>query len=401
MRKLPPEPVLLVVLAGLGMVGPFTIDTMFPAFTQMSADLGVGNTALQQVVSSYLIAFAAMSLFHGPISDAVGRKPVIVVGSLVFIAASVLCALAPSLQWLIVGRLLQGASAGAGQIISRAMVPDLFGGFRAQRVMSHIAMIFGLAPALAPVFGGWLLLHGSWRIIFWFLVGFGVLLVGLTVLVLPETHPAENRTPLSVRTVLGNLVRVWRTPIGRRLSIGAAFNFAGMFLYIGSSSLFMVELLGKGEQDFWILFVPLIGGMVLGAWVAGRLAGRVDDAKLATTGFGIALAGGGANLLFALLPATRAQLPWSVVALPVLSFGVAIAFPILTVNLLTAFPEVRGAASSVQTFVSLTLNAVLAGAIAPLVGTSLAGLATTAIGFSLIGLLIWRRHLAATTDWPS
>nr|WP_206079878.1 MFS transporter [Propioniciclava coleopterorum] len=150
---MPPQPVLLVALAGLGMVGPFTIDTIFPAFAQMAVDLDVTPFALQQLLSVYLLSFAVMSLFHGPLSDALGRKPVIVAGLSVYALASVGCALAPDLTWLLILRAVQGASAGAGQIISRAMVSDLFVRERAQRVMAQIAMIFGLAPALAPSSG--------------------------------------------------------------------------------------------------------------------------------------------------------------------------------------------------------------------------------------------------------
>ena len=176
---LPPQWLLLIILAGLGMVGPFSIDTMFPAFAQMAVDLDTSPLALQQLISVYLLSFAVMSLFHGPLSDAVGRKPVILGGVGLYVLASIACAVAPSLPLLLVGRAVQGLSAGAGQIISRAMVRDIFTGDRAQRVMSQIAMIFGLAPALAPIVGGWLLAHGDWRGIFWFLSGLGLLLVVL------------------------------------------------------------------------------------------------------------------------------------------------------------------------------------------------------------------------------
>ena len=167
-----PRWLFLVILASLGMVGPFSIDTMFPAFSQMGAEWGVSELALQQVVSVYLLAFAVMSLLHGPLSDALGRKPVIIGGTVLYVAASVGCAVAPSLGVLLFFRAVQGLSAGAGQIISRAMVRDVFSDAQAQRTMSHIAMIFGLAPALAPIVGGLLLGVGSWRGIFWFLVLF-------------------------------------------------------------------------------------------------------------------------------------------------------------------------------------------------------------------------------------
>lgn len=136
-QSLPPQGLLLTILAGLGMVGPFSIDTMFPAFAQMAVDLNSTPLALQQLISVYLLSFAVMSLFHGPLSDAVGRKPVILVGGALFVLSSVACALAPNLAWLLVGRAAQGLSAGAGQIISRAIVRDIFADHRAQKVMAQ------------------------------------------------------------------------------------------------------------------------------------------------------------------------------------------------------------------------------------------------------------------------
>ena len=184
-----PLAVTTVLLALLGMFGPFSIDTPFPAFQEMGADLDVSEASMQLVVSAYLGAFAVMSLFHGPLSDAVGRKPVMVTGAAVYALASIGCALAPSLPVLLGFRVLQGMSAGAGTIVSRTVVRDLFEGARAQRLMSTIAMIFGIGPALAPIVGGWLLLLGPWPLVFWFLSLFGTVIALSVLVLLPESHP--------------------------------------------------------------------------------------------------------------------------------------------------------------------------------------------------------------------
>ena len=395
-----PQWLFLVILAGLGMVGPFSIDTIFPAFAHLQQEWGSSELALQQLISIYLLSFAAMSLLHGPLSDALGRKPVIIGGTVLYIAASVGCAVAPNLGVLLFFRAIQGLSAGAGQIISRAMVRDVFADDQAQRTMSHIAMIFGLAPALAPIVGGWLLSVGSWRGIFWFLAGLGVLLLARVRFAMPETHPPERRSRFDGRTLASALLGVWRNPDGRRLAFTGMFNFAGMFLYISAAPLFVVGLLGLGEQDFWILFVPLISGMVIGSWVSGRLAGRMSGRRLASLGYLISLGAAAVNLAITFLPGLG-RLPWVVAALPFYSFGIALAFPILTLAMLDLFPHARGAASSVQSFVALIANAAIAGALAPAVAFSLPSLAATSLLLTGVAWWLWRRHLAVTNAEPS
>lgn len=389
----------LVILAGLGMVGPFSIDTMFPAFARMQAEFGVSELAMQQVVSAYLFTFAVMSLVHGPLSDALGRKPVIVGGTIAFIAASIGCAVAPNLGVLLVFRAVQGLSAGAGVIISRAMVRDVYSDHHAQRTMSHIAMIFGLAPALAPVLGGLLLGWGGWRVIFWALVGVGLVLLALVVFFLPETHPAHRRTPFEVRQLAAGLWTVAQDPAGRRLGFTAMLNNGSMFLFISSAPLFVGNLLHLGENDYWVLFVPLISGMVVGSWVGGRLAGRVSGTRLASVGYLISLTAGALNVAITLLPGTRV-LPWPVLLLPVLTFGIALTFPVVTLAMLDQFPQARGSASSVQNFLALMGNTVISAVVAPLLGASLTALAVGSLALSLGGALLWRRHLSTSAIAP-
>lgn len=394
-----PQWLFLVILAGLGMVGPFSIDTMFPACARMGTEFGASELAMQQVVSVYMLFFAVMSLVHGPLSDALGRKPVVVAGTVAYIAASVGCALAPSLPVLLVFRALQGLSAGAGVIVSRAMVRDVYADHEAQRVMSHIAMIFGLAPALAPIAGGLLLGWSGWRGIFWALVGLGIVLLVLVWTFMPETHPAERRSRLDVRALGAGIGAVWRNPHGRRLAFTAMLNNGAMFLFVASAPLFVVNLLGLGENDFWVLFVPLISGLVIGSWVSGRLAGRMSGSRLASLGYRISLVAVGAKLVLSLVPATRA-LPWAVLPLPVLTFGIALAFPVLTLAMLDLFPDNRGAASSVQNFLALLGNTVISGAIAPALGFSQWALAAGSLVLIGSGWLLWRRHLAVAPAVP-
>ena len=145
---------LALLLACLGMLGPFSIDTYLPAFAGIGTSIGATPVQMQQTLSSYLLGFAAMNLFHGALSDSFGRRPVVLWGVAVFTLASVGCAVADTVAELVLYRALQGLSAGAGMVVSRAIIRDMFPPAEAQRVMSQVTIYFGIAPAVAPMVGG-------------------------------------------------------------------------------------------------------------------------------------------------------------------------------------------------------------------------------------------------------
>lgn len=378
-----------VVLACLSMLGPFTIDTPFPAFEEMARDFSVDSVELQLVVSAYLFAFAVMSPFHGPISDAVGRRPVMVAGVLVFALASVGCALSPDLPTLLVFRVLQGLSAGGGVIVSRTVVRDLYDGDEAQQLMSRIMMIFGVAPAVAPIVGGLLLQIGPWELIFWFLAGLGLLLAGFVVVALPESHPPERRIAFRPASLVNALAGPAKHRSYHLVAWAAAFSFAGQFLYIGAAPIFVVDLLGLGELDFWVFFVPMIAGLTTGAFISGRAAGRVSQERLVTWAFIGALAGAGVNVLLAAIPGTSAELPWAVVGPALIAVGTGTAYPSQQLILMDMFPASRGAAVSLFTFFTLALNAVIASTLAPVVTDTVLHMAMASAGLVAIGLCCW------------
>ncbi len=373
------------------MFGPFAIDAIFPAFPAIEGEFAVSAVAMQQTISVYLIAYALMSVFHGPLSDAAGRKPVILWGVAVFALASVGCALAADLPQLLMFRALQGMSAGAGLIVGRAIIRDCLDGDDAQRLMSHITMIFGLAPALAPVVGGWILGWSDWRTIFWFLTAFSIVLLALTAVCLPETHPPQARIALKLRTLYHGNRAIGSNRQFLLLAFAGSFNFGALFLYIASAPAFVLELLKLNVQQFGWFFIPMISGMMFGAFLSGRLAGRFSGAQSAGLGFALCALAMGWNLAYCALVDVP-SVPWAVLPMSLNAVGIALVFPILTLAILDMYPRQRGAASSMQAFVGLSFNAVLAGAVSPWASQSAMRLALVASGFCVMAWALWRLY---------
>jgi len=377
------------LLAALAMFGPFSIDTIFPAFPAIAHELGASTIAMQQTISVYMIAYAMMSLFHGPLSDALGRRRVILAGVAVFVLASVGCALAGSINSLLAFRALQGISAGAGLIVGRAIIRDCFEGVEAQRLMATVSMIFGIAPAVAPIVGGWVVAVAHWPMIFWLLAGFAAVLWFACLAWLPETHPRERRVPLSFDELATTYRRIGADRAFLPLALAGTLNFNALFVYVASAPAFVLNLLKLDAQHFAWLFIPAISGMMLGAFLSGRLAGKLSASATVRLGYTIMLGASAINLAISLLlPSPR--VPWSVLPIGLHAIGIGINFPTLTLLLLDRFPHHRGAVSSVQAFVSLVISAILAGAISPLVSGSALSLAATAALATTLGFVSWR-----------
>jgi DHA1 family bicyclomycin/chloramphenicol resistance-like MFS transporter len=397
---LPPGFALLIpaILAAMSMLGPFSIDTPFPAFPQMAHDLDVSSAQMQLVISAYLISFGLMSPFWGPLSDALGRRPVMIGGVTAYAVASIGCALAPTLPVLLAFRVLQGLVVGGGVIVSRTIIRDVFEGAQAQRLMSRVMMIFSVAPAIAPIVGGLLLQLGPWELLFWFMACLGAVLVVVVAVALPETHPAERRIRFNLRSLGTNLAGVSKHAEFHRVAWAAALCFAAQFLYIGSAPIFVIDLLGKGELDFWVLFVPMIGGLMLGSQISSWAAGRIETARLVTAAMLFGVTGAIINLFLAV--SFGPSLPAAVIGPALIAVGTGTFYPSTQLILLDLFPHGRGAAVSMFTFITLLLNGLLAGALTPLVTGSVAQLASAALALGLGGLLVWGLHLRVDGRQP-
>ncbi|MDP2026890.1 multidrug effflux MFS transporter [Sulfuriferula sp.] len=389
---------LTLLLAGLSMLGPFSIDTYMPSFPDMQAGLHATPLQLQQTLSVYLLAFGLMMLLHGALSDAFGRRPVILVSLVAFIAASVGCALSNQIEQLLVFRALQGLSAGAGMVVGRAMIRDLYAGHEAQRLMSQVTMIFGISPAIAPVIGGWLQIGFGWHAVFVFMAVLGVLLFVASWRYLPETLPPIARQPFAAHSLARNYRMVFGNRTFLLLSGAVALHFAGFFLYIASAPVFVIQHLKLGESQFAWLFAPAISGVILGAFLSGKLAGRVSPTTTVKYAYGLLFGAAAINLAYNL--ALTPSMPWAVLPIALYSTGMALAMPSITLLTLDVFPLNRGLVSSLQGFVQTTLNAVVAGAISPLVSFSTGYLAIGMLTFLLLGRLAWMAYLRSAALPP-
>ncbi|MFZ3128473.1 MAG: multidrug effflux MFS transporter [Rhodoferax sp.] len=390
-----PQWAFAILLALLGMLGPFSIDTYLPAFSGIAQSLGATPVQMQQTLSAYLFGFAFMALFHGAISDSFGRRPVVLWGLAAFTLASVGCALSQSIGQLVFFRAVQGLSTGAGIVVSRAVVRDMFPPAQAQKVMSQITIFFGVAPAIAPMVGGWMLVHVSWHGIFWFLAGVGVVLWVANYRLLPETLHLTQRQHFHVKHLLAGYWKLGSDPRFFLLALASGVPFNGMFLYILSAPVFLGEHLGLAPQQFFWCFLLTIGGIMGGALVSGRMAGKIAPKQQIRYGFVIMLAIGVVNLLANLL--FKAHVSWALIPLCIFSFGWALMVPVVTLLVLDLHPERRGMASSLQMFVGSTANGIVAGLISPLVMYSTVALATASLLMMGVGLLAW---LYIRHRWP-
>jgi DHA1 family bicyclomycin/chloramphenicol resistance-like MFS transporter len=383
---------LAALLAALATVSPFSIDTFFPSFPAIEAQFALSTWQMQQTLTAYLVPFAIMALVLGPLSDALGRRPIVLAGLAIYAAASIGCAVSASFAWLLAFRAVQGMSAGVGMAIGRAIVRDLHEGPEAQRLMSTITMIFGIAPAIAPVVGGWIHVAFGWRSVFGFMVIIGVTLMIVSYAHLPETHPEELRAPLHP----GNLARIaWRIASHHEfilLAVAAGTTICAMMTYLGAAPAIVLGFWHLRETQFAWLFAPIIAGFILGAWLSGRLAGRIPGRRQIAAGFTVSL-GSLATLL--VLHAIVHPLPIVVqeVLIGMDAVGVQLVMPILVLRMLDLFPMSRGSAASVQSCVMLLTGAGCIGLAVPALARSLWLLAAGSLACTLIACGLWNATL--------
>ncbi len=386
-----PRWLLVICLTALSTLGPFAIDTYLPSFHAIEKDLSATSFQLQQTLSFFLAASAFMGLFHGALSDSFGRRRVVLITLIIFTAASIGCALSTSIATLLFFRVMQGFCSGVGMIVGRAIIRDTLEGADAQRLMSTVTMIFGFAPAVAPIIGGYLHIHFGWHSVFWFIAAFSLAVWLLCAFHLQESLPIEKRQSFHPVPLLRNYKSVLRNKKFLLLAFAGACNFSGFFLYIVSAPAVVLNLLRLGETEFAWLFIPTISGMIIGAFISGRVAGKFSFEKSIRLGYAVMAVAILINLSYNYF-SPQMNLPWAVLPLTIYNIGLQLAFPAISLIILDIFPKNRGMVSSLQATISVLMMSIVAATLPVILSTSGLLMAMGQGALALCGFISWTMY---------
>jgi DHA1 family bicyclomycin/chloramphenicol resistance-like MFS transporter len=350
-----------VLLTGLVALGPLSTDMYLPSLPAMKADLATDVAAVQATLSVFLLGLAVSNLFYGPLSDRFGRRPVLLGGVFLYVAAGAACAFAPSIGFLVAARALQGVGAASGMVLGRAVVRDIHGRERAAQVLAYMGTAMGAAPMIAPVAGGYLAAAFGWRANFVALTAFGAAILLALWAGLEETN--RWRDPNAVSP--GRIALNYGALLSRREYVGyvcaVGFVYSGLFSFISASSFVLVEFVGIPAEWFGYCFGTVVLGYMLGTFVAGRVTGRLGIPAMVLAGTLICAAAGALMTVFAL--AGWVHVAAIVGPMFLYMVGTGWVMPNATAGAIGPFPEKAGAAAALLGFLEMTLAAGVGAAV--------------------------------------
>jgi len=374
-------------IALLVALGPLATDMYLPALPGLTDAFATSAGRVQLTLSLFLAGFALAQIIYGPLSDRFGRKPVLLCGLSLFVLASIACALAESIEMLILARFVQALGGSAGPVLGRAMVRDIHGPLESARVLSHIGSAMALAPAFAPILGGYMSVYLDWPSIFWFLGLVGLLGAALLVFAIKETAPPEHRHPRPIVTILGDYGRLLRDGGYLGYTLTCTLAYAGLFAFLSGSSFVIIEYFGVSEQHFGLLFMLVVAGYISGTLAGARLSRRYDFRRLVALGSALLLVAGGTMLAFAL---DRPERVMSIV-LPMMVFmhGVGLVMPQSMAGALADYPHIAGSASGLLGFIQMTVAGIVGVAVGHGYDGTPVAMALAVAATGLLSLLVY------------
>jgi DHA1 family bicyclomycin/chloramphenicol resistance-like MFS transporter len=385
---------LMALLAGITALAPFSLQIYLPALPAIQASFAVTPGIVQLTLSLSILANALANLAYGPLSDHFGRRPVLLVGLAAFIAGSLGCALASSIELLIVARIVQSVGGAAGMVLARAIVRDLYDRERSASIIAYLTMAMVVAPMLAPTIGAVLLDVASWRAIFLVVTGVGVALIWPIVVTLAETRPPEARRMGGPLSGAGALLR---SGTFLAYALQSTFGISIFFSFIAGAPYFMMDVLGRSATEYGLWFILVSAAFMVGNLVAGRFSARIGLDRMVLVGSVLGVAGAGVALTLLLAGY------WMPLALfgPIMAVGLGNGFavPNAQAGAVSVQPLLAGTASGIAGFVQMFVAALVSQAVGMLQDGTPYPMAAFMAGcavLSLLGFVVPRRLGAPT-----
>jgi len=345
------------IIAALVAIGPLSTDMYLPAFPALMKAFDADISQVQYTLSTFLVGFALAQLFYGPLSDRFGRKPVLIGGMLLFIFSSIAIAFAGTIETLAWLRLLQAVGGCVGPVLGRAIVRDIHGPTEAARQFAFISTAMALAPAVAPILGGYLTIWFGWASTFLFLALYGLVATLLFATRLPETAPPGSHHALTPGHMLKNYLVLLRHRNWPWYTLACSFVFAGLFSFLSGSPFVIIEFLGYPEEQYGLFFAIIVFGFMVGSTFAGRFVRRIGIDRLIGAGAILAALAGSTMALLAAMEVYHI----AAIIIPHMLYmvGVGVVMPQSIAGALTPFPNMAGTASAFLGFIQMTFAAVV------------------------------------------
>ncbi|UJF20059.1 Bcr/CflA family multidrug efflux MFS transporter [Vibrio sp. SS-MA-C1-2] len=283
---------LVLLLGAIAALTPFAIDMYLPAMPEIAKDLMTSSGAVQVTLTAYTGGFAIGQLFHGPLADSYGRRPILLIGIFLFTIGAVLSAVSLDINQLTFVRAFQGFAGAAAAVVIQALVRDMFEKEEFARTMSFVTLVMTLAPLVAPMFGGYLAIWFGWRSIFWVLSLISIIVIFAVFFRIPETLASEKKQPFHFRSILRNYVKLSTTPIVLGYVFCGAFSFAGMFAFLTAGSFVYIEIYHVSLQHVGYLFGLNVVCLIIFTTLNGRLVRRVGSHNMLRFGLTVQLIAG-------------------------------------------------------------------------------------------------------------